>query len=596
MGNIKYCLKNDNDKYVIKKINSNFLNNMYESYDVFDNVEDMFVHMFNLNDKLSFLDIFKIFTLNNIEYNKTELIKYYIYNSDDICNSDEEIYMKIKINKGSIYEILSILPKELSSKKNIKGVSLTLKISKQYIPFYLSIFIKDYCVEEYYLTIKNLFKNRKTIPYVDLYNHDKEYYVIKNRDKIVHISTTRKMADHYIEIISSIRKDKSMYFVPNIEIVYGFKNLINYLKIQNPNVHVNNLKNIVDFRGDFTENDTVKEDDYLLNSLNSKYVLRTNENEFILKDDVDSIYNFVLENKIHSPEIMEIFEMKRVISTREIFKSVFLSNTMENKDLLKLNGISILENDNLLKIYSNIVSIFLEYDNFNPLIAVLNSDNNTTDVRFFFNEESLKNYVDDSEGVSIQSFNHISTEYINNKMMEKNLEILMNEENKFKSDDFVFNLSYLYSKTDRPLCKIKRLKDVQCIIDVDSSLDNGIASCGIVIRDSSGKILGKISKRLNASTSVEAEIRGAMHAIKYAILEDFTEICLRYDYVGIFEYLIGEPTTEIRKEYQDFFLDVITKYDVDIYFKKVKAHSLDEYNDLADYLASNLNVNDSFCK
>ena len=596
MENIKYCLKNEDFKYIIVKVDLNSFDNIYKDYNMFDNVEDMFAYMFNSDDKLSFLDIFKIFNLNGIEYNKTELIKYYIYNCREICDFDNEIYMKIKINKGSIYEILSILPKELSSKKNIKGVSLTLKMLKQYIPFYLSIFIKDYCIEDYHITIKNLFKNKKNIPYVDLYNHDKEYYVIKNRDKIVHISTTRKMANHYVDIISSIRKDKSMYFVPNIEIVFGFKNLINYLKIQNPNVRVNNLKNIVDFRGDFTENDTIKDDDYLLDNLNSKYVLRTNENEFILKDDVDSIYNFVLENKIHSPEIMEIFEMKRVVSTREIFKSIFLSNTMENKDLLKLNGVSILEDDNLLKVYSNIVSIFLEYDNFNPLIAVLNSDNNTTDVRFFFDEDSLRNYVDNFEGISIQSFNYISTDYIHSKVMEKNLEILMNEDNTFKSDDFVFNLSYLYSKTNRHVCKIKQLKDVQCIIDVDSSLDNGIASCGIVIRDSSGKILGKISKRLNAHTSVEAEIRGAMHAIKYAILEDFTEICLRYDYVGIFEYLIGEPTTEIRKEYQDFFLDVVNKYDVDIYFKKVKAHSLDEYNDLADYLASNLNVNESFYK
>ena len=177
-------------------------------------------------------------------------------------------------------------------------------------------------------------------------------------------------------------------------------------------------------------------------------------------------------------------------------------------------------------------------------------------------------------------------------MIEKNLELSMNEGNKFKSDDFVFNLSYLYSKTDRPIPRLKKLKDVQCIIDVDSSLDNGMASCGIVIRDSHGRILGKISKRLNANTSVEAEIKGAMHAIKYAILEDFTEICLRYDYVGIFEYLIGEATTEIRKEYQEFVLDVVNKYNVDIYFKKVKAHSLDEYNDLADYLAGNLDVND----
>ena len=593
MEEIKYCLKYENKQYTINKLK---VNSIDDQNSIFNSIEDIFVFLFDSNEKLSFFDIFKIFSLNNIEYNKSDLIKYYIFNSNDICDCDEEIYMKIKINKGSIYEILSILPKELSSKKNIKGVSLTLKMQKQYIPFYLSIFIKEYTIEEYYLTIKNIFKGNNDIPYVDLYNHDKEFYVIKNRDKIVYISTNRDMADHYVNIISTIRKDKSMYFVPNIELVYGFKNLVNYLKVQNLNVHVNNIKNIVDFKAEFKSVNGVDvvADTELMETNSFKYVLKTEEDDFILKDSIDDMYDFVLKNKIHSPDIMKLSNMKKVISNREVFKSVYLSNVLEIKDVEKLNELSVLDGNNLIKVYSNLISILLDCK-YNPLIALL-LDNNTNsyDAKFFLSEEYLNNYIESEKRISVLSLNFISDEYLKTKMMEKNLEILMNEQNNFKSNDFVVNLSCLYSKTDRQIDKIKQLKDVQCIIDVDSSLDNGIASCGIVIRDVEGKILGKISKRLNATTSVEAEIRGAMHAIKYAILEDFTEICLRYDYVGIFEYLIGEATTEMRKEYQEFFNYVVNKYDVDIFFKKVKAHSLDEYNDLADYLAGNLNVNETF--
>ena len=79
-------------------------------------------------------------------------------------------------------------------------------------------------------------------------------------------------------------------------------------------------------------------------------------------------------------------------------------------------------------------------------------------------------------------------------------------------------------------------------------------------------------------------------------MENFSEICLRYDYVGIFEYLISCPTTDISKEYQEFFRKIVNNNDIEIYFKKVKAHSLDEYNELADYLAGNLNVNESCLK
>ena len=593
MGDTKYYLKYENNQYIITELKRNFIDNQSS---IFNSIEDIFVFLFDSTEKLSFLDIFKIFSLNNIEYSKSDLIKYYIFNTSSIYNCDDEVYMKIKINKGSVYEILSILPKENLSKKNIKGVSLTLKMQKQYIPFYLAIFIKEYTIEEYYLTIKNIFKGNKEIPYVDLYNHDKEFYVIKNRDKIVYISTNRDMADHYVNIISTIRKDKSMYFVPNIELIYGFKNLVNYLKLQNLNVQINNIKNIVDFKSEFKSINDIDSSysNELLDGNSFKFVLRTEEDDFILKDNVGDMYDFILKNKIHSPDIMKLLNMKKVISNREVFKSVYLSNVLEIKDIEKLNELSVLDSDNLIKIYSNLISIILDCK-YNPLIALLlDNKTNIYDAKFFLSEEYLNSYIESEERVLVLNKNFISDDYLKTKMMEKNLEILMSEQNNFKSNDFVVNLSCLYSKTDRQRDKIKQLKDIQCIIDVDSSLDSGMASCGIVIRDGKGKILGKISKRLNATTSVEAEIRGAMHAIKYAILEDFKEICVRYDYVGIFEYLIDEATTEIRREYQEFFSDIVDKYDVDIFFKKVKAHSLDEYNDLADYLAGNLNVNETF--
>ena len=94
MENIKYCLKNEDFKYIIVKVDLNSFDNIYKDYNMFDNVEDMFAYIFNSDDKLSFLDIFKIFNLNGIEYNKTELIKYYIYNCKEIYDSDNEIYMK----------------------------------------------------------------------------------------------------------------------------------------------------------------------------------------------------------------------------------------------------------------------------------------------------------------------------------------------------------------------------------------------------------------------------------------------------------------------------------------------------------------------
>lgn len=596
-----YQLIDDGDSFIVKELEEKDFKNKIPDGKIFYSISELFVYLFDNNNSLSFFDIFKVLALNNIEFNKCELIRHYISNSQDIKETDEEIYIKIKINKGSIYEILSILPKTISNNKIVKGASLTLKIQKHFIPLYLAIFIKDYGIEDYYMTIKEILGDSKKIPFFDLYNHNQEYYVVKNRDKIIYISTTKRVADYYVELIGSIRKDASQYFVPNIEIICGFKNLINYLKIQNPNMSPNNFKNIVDFdkiHGVGSEDDL--ESHSLINSQGANYVIRTKDDDYILKYNIEDAYNFIIENKIHAPELMEVVEMKRMVSKREVIKSVLLSNIIDNdEDIDKLNGISILENDNLIKIYSNIINILLKKRNSSPFIAIVLKNNFLKyDILFFFDEERLNLYKEcNKKEVRFISVNEISLESTKNKLIEKNLEIIMNEESNFSSLDVAINLTPLYkndSKCNSP--KIKRLKDIPCIIDVDSSLDEGIASCGIVLRDSSDKILGKISRGLDANTSVEAEIRGAMHAIKYAIMEDFTEVCLRYDYVGIFEYLISNPATDIAKEYQDFFNKIVNNNNIEIYFKKVKAHSLDEYNELADYLAGNLNVNESFSK
>lgn len=599
MNNKKYCLEEKNGDYVVKKLD--VLCDSLNSENTFDTLQELFVYLFDTSNTLSFFDIFKIFTASNIDYNKCDLLKYYISNSKDIQNSSEEIYIKVKINKGYIYEILSILPKSLSSKKVVKGASLTLKISKQYIPFYMSIFVKDYTIEDYYPTLKDIFGDSRIIPFIDLYSYSGEYYVVKNRDKVVYISINKEMAMYYVDLISSIRRDSSLYFVPNVELILGFKNLVNYLKIQDSSISVNNIKNIVDFRGVYNNLNFInQESEYLISGHSRSYIVKTKENDYILKDNIDDMYDFVVQNKVHSPEIMEISEMKRVVSKREVFKSIFLGNVINDDEILyHLNGISILEDDNLIRIYSNLVSIILKDKEYNPVMAIVlnKEDSMSYDVLFFFSENDMIEYIDSTDGkLEVLNFRYISLEYVKNKMIEKNLEILMNDRDSFNSDDIVLNLTHLYSSKEKTTPKVKKLSEMQCIIDVDSSLDDGVASCGIVLRDSYNRILGKISRKLNAKTSVEAEIRGAMHAIKYATMENFTEICLRYDYIGIFEYLISPPNTEISKEYQEFFKDIVNKHDIDIYFKKVKAHSSDEYNELADYLAGNLNVNESFLK
>lgn len=94
------------------------------------------------------------------------------------------------------------------------------------------------------------------------------------------------------------------------------------------------------------------------------------------------------------------------------------------------------------------------------------------------------------------------------------------------------------------------------------------------------------SMEMNESKNVFGEIRGALKAVELAIANDFNEITIVYDYMGIEcwatdQWKANKVLTQDYKEFMQKYMKFI-----DIKFKKVKAHSgEDKYNDMADLLA-----------
>lgn len=94
------------------------------------------------------------------------------------------------------------------------------------------------------------------------------------------------------------------------------------------------------------------------------------------------------------------------------------------------------------------------------------------------------------------------------------------------------------------------------------------------------------SMEMNESKNVFGEIRGALKAVELAIANDFKEITIVYDYMGIEcwatdQWKANKVLTQDYKEFMQKYMKLI-----DIKFKKVKAHSgEDKYNDMADLLA-----------
>lgn len=105
------------------------------------------------------------------------------------------------------------------------------------------------------------------------------------------------------------------------------------------------------------------------------------------------------------------------------------------------------------------------------------------------------------------------------------------------------------------------------------------------------KDLGSFRKiNFNESKSVFGELRGALKAVELAIANDFKDICIVYDYIGISKFATKEWKAKagVTRDYQT----AMNRYRnlIDIKFQKVKSHALESdggsrFNEIADKLA-----------
>ena len=125
---------------------------------------------------------------------------------------------------------------------------------------------------------------------------------------------------------------------------------------------------------------------------------------------------------------------------------------------------------------------------------------------------------------------------------------------------------------------------------VDGSYDDqcGAFSCGVVLF-CGGEEIHLTQKftdtELLDMRNVAGEIKGAEAAMQYAIDEGIRRIIIYHDYEGIAKWCLGEWKTnkEGTLAYKKFYDSI--KDQVDVKFVKVRGHSDDKYNDMADRLA-----------
>ena len=127
---------------------------------------------------------------------------------------------------------------------------------------------------------------------------------------------------------------------------------------------------------------------------------------------------------------------------------------------------------------------------------------------------------------------------------------------------------------------------------VDGSYDDiGVYGSGCVLLSTENIILEEITKygldeRFLESQHISGEVFSSLLAIEWAIEHGFEQIIIHYDYIGIENWATG--IWKGHKEISIYYIQEIERLlsSIDIHFKKIKAHSGDMYNELADDLAS----------
>ena len=132
------------------------------------------------------------------------------------------------------------------------------------------------------------------------------------------------------------------------------------------------------------------------------------------------------------------------------------------------------------------------------------------------------------------------------------------------------------------------LSFVEIYVDGSFRADTGEYAYGMAVLGDGEELCfkQKFTDPENASMhNVAGEIRGAMAAMAYALENGYDVLYLYHDYMGIRCWCTGEwkankPGTILYRDYYNSIRDRL-----EVHFRKVKGHSHDRGNDLADRLA-----------
>ncbi len=130
--------------------------------------------------------------------------------------------------------------------------------------------------------------------------------------------------------------------------------------------------------------------------------------------------------------------------------------------------------------------------------------------------------------------------------------------------------------------------DLTAYVDGSYNIRTKTFAYGVVIIDRDGTektFNGAFNNAAGSMRNVAGEIAASRFAIEYAVENGYKSIVIYHDYQGIASWATGEWKRNLAatEEYYEYCQSVKDK--IDVSFVKVKGHSGDKYNDIADALA-----------
>lgn len=139
--------------------------------------------------------------------------------------------------------------------------------------------------------------------------------------------------------------------------------------------------------------------------------------------------------------------------------------------------------------------------------------------------------------------------------------------------------------------ELQNLPPNRLIAYVDGSYDDSLKtySFGCILLTPDGNIIEKCGNGNNpdslAIRNVAGEMLGAMYAVRWAMINGYKQVDIRYDYAGIEKWVTGE--WKAKNELAQKYAAAMNAWGstISISFKKIAAHTNNRYNEAADRLA-----------